>query len=157
MTTPTGLDDLIAADAYCRFLGVRTADRPGPGALEAAPDSSAHPLAVHPDLLLEADDRHFGNERARSLHGGVVAGFLETAARLHIHADLGRPARTLTFACEFLREAKAGEVRARTEILRRGRRLAVARVTAWQDDPLRPVASGHGSFAVWVAPDGETT
>jgi uncharacterized protein (TIGR00369 family) len=106
------------------------------------------PLGVSPDLLLAADDQHIGNRHTLGMHGGVVAAFLEIAGRLHVQAAVQRPATALNFTTEFLREIRGGDVRARTEIVRRGRRLAVVRVTAWLDDPLRPAATGHGAFTL---------
>ncbi len=140
MNSGNTLVELVARDPYAGYLGVRVADQEG--------DSPGGPLAVFPDLLLGTDEQHIGNRHTLGMHGGVVAGFLELAGRLHVCVATGRAATALTFTCEFLREIRDGEVRARTEIVRTGRRLAVARITAWTDDPLRPVATGHGSFAL---------
>jgi uncharacterized protein (TIGR00369 family) len=139
------IEALVAADPWCAYAGVRVA---------GAPDGEeAHGA---PDLILEAAEHHIGNHRTQGIHGGVVAAFLETAGRVQVQAGAGRAVRTLTFTTEFLREAHVGTLTARTHIVRQGRRLAVVRVTAWQDDPGRPVATAHGAFtAVEAAPDAQ--
>jgi acyl-coenzyme A thioesterase PaaI-like protein len=89
-----------------------------------------------------------GNPRIRALHGGVVGAALELTAICEL---LRQPRvvaipRIVTITVEYLRSAQAADLVARAEITRHGRRLASVRVTAWQDDPAKPVAAANALF-----------
>lgn len=96
-------------------------------------------------FCLEPRDGNVGNILLPALHGGVVAAFMETAATLDLarvmHADM--PPRIVDLSIDYLRTARAEKTFARCEVLRRGRRLANVRVSAWQDDPEAPVATAR--------------
>jgi uncharacterized protein (TIGR00369 family) len=100
------------------------------------------------DFVLPGDDDHVGNVEQNSLHGGVIAGFLETAAAQHVERVVGAAVETVSFGTEFVEEARTDDLRARSTVVRRGRRFVVARIDAWQDAPPRAVAIGHGIFRV---------
>lgn len=87
-----------------------------------------------------------GNPRVPAIHGGLIAALMETAMVLEIlrGGDTLALPRIVNFTTEFYRPPGLVETRARAEIIRRGRRLAVLRAKAWQADPARPVAGGHG-------------
>lgn len=74
-----------------------------------------------------------------------MAGFLETAAALHLEYN-GNRVSPVDFTSEFIREALTVDVTARVTVVRRGRRFTVVHVEAWAQDPGRPVAIGHGTF-----------
>ena len=79
-----------------------------------------------------------------------VQGVARAAMGLAVHTVKVRGGDTLAlprivnFTTEFYRPPGLVETKARAEIVRRGRRLAVLRAMAWQADPARPVAGGHG-------------
>ncbi|HEY1734327.1 MAG TPA: hotdog domain-containing protein [Acidimicrobiales bacterium] len=100
------------------------------------------------DFALPGHDGNIGNLERNSLHGGVIAGFLETAAAQHVQQLVGAVVETASFSTEFVREARVDDLLARSTVVRRGRRFVVARVDAWQDGPPRAVAIGHGIFRV---------
>lgn len=88
-----------------------------------------------------------GNPVLPALHGGVVAGFAETAALLHLmftnpHHDGSAP-RGVDFAIDYLRSAKPIDTFARCTTVRQGSRVALVQVTVWQDDPARPIVSAR--------------
>jgi len=82
--------------------------------------------------------------------GGILSSLADTAAVYAVAPDLG-PGRSLTgshFKLNFLRPGRPdeGDLRARAEALRRGRRLAVVRVAIHQGE--RELARGLFTFLV---------
>jgi uncharacterized protein (TIGR00369 family) len=97
-----------------------------------------------------------GNPVLPALHGGVVAGFAETAALLHLvfsnapdadphttQAHEGSAPRGVDFSIDYLRSAKPIDTFARCTTVRQGSRVALVHVTVWQDDPSKPIASAR--------------
>jgi uncharacterized protein (TIGR00369 family) len=125
---------LLERIPYTRFLGitVETVDAQG--------------LLTH----LRFDRRIVGNPNLPAIHGGVIGAFLETAAILELVRQGEGEAlpKPIDLTIDYLRSAKAVDAWARATITKHGRRVANVRVTAWQDDPERPVAAAHGHFLV---------
>jgi uncharacterized protein (TIGR00369 family) len=125
--------DVLDAIPYARFLGaaVERID----GALEC---------------VLPFREEIVGNTMLPAIHGGVIGAFLELTAILRLIDESGtdRVPKPINFAIDYLRSAGPTTTRARADIFKLGRRLAVVHVVAWQDDPARPVASGNGKFLV---------
>jgi uncharacterized protein (TIGR00369 family) len=122
---------VLDAIPYARFLGV-TVDRVD-GGLECV-------LPFREELV--------GNVMLPAIHGGVIGAFLELTAILRLLDESGtdRQAKPINFAIDYLRSAGPATTRARADIFKLGRRVAVVHVVAWQDDRARPVASGNGKF-----------
>jgi uncharacterized protein (TIGR00369 family) len=122
---------VLDAIPYARFLGVGV-DRVN-GVLECV-------LPFREELV--------GNPVLPAVHGGVVGAFLELTAILRLVDESGtdRVPKPINFAIDYLRSAGPTTTRARADIFKFGRRVAVVHVVAWQDDPARPVASGNGKF-----------
>ncbi len=118
---------------YARFLGV-TVERAN-GTLEC---------------VLPFRDEIIGNPILPAVHGGVIGAFLELTAILRLIDESGtdRVPKPINFAIDYLRSAGPMTTRARANLFKFGRRVAVVHVVAWQDDPSRPVASGNGKFLV---------
>jgi uncharacterized protein (TIGR00369 family) len=80
-----------------------------------------------------------------TVHGGALGGLLDAAGQAAVRAGLrpGSGIRTdpLSLTIEYLRAAQERRTYARGTIVRAGRRLANVRVTAWQEDMSRPVAT----------------
>lgn len=125
------MSDILAAIPYARFLGV-TVEHVN-GALECV-------LPFREDLV--------GNPMLPAIHGGVIGAFLELSAILRLIDESGtdRVPKPINFAIDYLRSAGPTATRARADIFKLGRRVAVVHVVAWQDDRARPVASGNGKF-----------
>ena len=123
--------DVLNAIPYARFLGVGIERRDG--VLECV-------LPFRPELI--------GNPILPAVHGGVLGAFLELTALLRLLDESGaeKVARPINFAIDYLRSAGPTTTRARADIFKLGRRIAVVHAVAWQDDPARPVASGNGKF-----------
>ncbi len=124
---------VLDAIPYARFLGV-TMERVD-GALECV-------LPFRQEIV--------GNPILPAIHGGVIGAFLELTATLRVIDESGsdRVPKPINFAIDYLRSAGPTTTRARADIFKFGRRVAVVHVVAWQDDPARPVAAGNGKFLV---------
>jgi uncharacterized protein (TIGR00369 family) len=122
---------VLDAMPYARFLGVQV-DRAS-GTLEC---------------VLPFREEIIGNTILPAIHGGVLGAFLELTAILRLSDESGtdRVPKPINFAIDYLRSAGPATTRARADIFKLGRRVAVVHVVAWQDDPARPVASGNGKF-----------
>jgi uncharacterized protein (TIGR00369 family) len=90
-----------------------------------------------------------GNPLLPALHGGVLAGFGETAMVLHLlatNAELAGVPRSVDFAIAYMRSAKPIDTFAQSTTVRQGNRVALVMVSLWQDDPSRPVVQARGHF-----------
>lgn len=99
-------------------------------------------LPFKPDLI--------GNPVLPALHGGVLAGFAETAMVLHLVSTMGlsdgTPPRGVDFSIDYLRSARPVDTYAQATTVRQGSRVALVQVTVWQDDVHKPVAAARGHF-----------
>lgn len=95
-----------------------------------------------------------GNPALPAIHGGVVAGFMESAALLHLLLvlDQERIPKSIDFSIDYLRSARTIECHAACEVERLGRRVAQVQVRCWQDQVARPVALARAHFLL-AAPD----
>lgn len=125
MAEGTGIE---AITPYARSLGI-TLDRWEDGV---------------PVLTLDFTDIAEG--RPGALHGGVIAGLLETAGYAALSAALTAAGRTaqmkpINIAVQYLATGKPKRSFAHARIARLGRRNANIAVEAWQDDRARLIAS----------------
>ena len=99
-------------------------------------------------LSLPSRDALIGNARLGALHGGVVAGFMESAAMLALllRLDEDRVPRSIDFSIDYLRSAHAEDSYAACAVERLGRRVAQVQIRCWQADPARPVALARAHF-----------
>lgn len=125
------MNHVLAAIPYAGFLGVEV-DRAS-GKLECV-------LPFRQEIV--------GNVMLPAIHGGVIGAFLELTAILRLIDESGTDnvPKPINFAIDYLRSAGPMTTRARADIFKLGRRVAVVHVIAWQDDPTRPVAAGNGKF-----------
>jgi uncharacterized protein (TIGR00369 family) len=107
-----------------------------------ADDAPLFRLPFKPDLI--------GNPVLPALHGGVLAGFAETAMVLHLVSTMGlsdgTPPRGVDFSIDYLRSARPVDTFAQATTIRQGSRVALVQVTLWQDDQTKPVATARGHF-----------
>ncbi|OZA92486.1 MAG: hypothetical protein B7X57_08075 [Erythrobacter sp. 34-65-8] len=114
--------------AYARSLGI---------VIERL-DQGAPVLAMPFDSHVEG--------RPTVLHGGATSGLLENAGYAALRAELHRHGRQVRMkpigiTVQFLTAAKCQTTFAVGHVNRLGRRNANIEVSAWQDDPERPVAT----------------
>ncbi|MBF9150505.1 PaaI family thioesterase [Novosphingobium jiangmenense] len=120
---------------YARSMGMR---------IEGLLDGS-------PLLAMDFSDRAMG--RPGFLHGGAIAGMLEIAAIMALHAELGEEdakvrIKPVNISVEYLRGGVTVETFARGEVIRAGRRIANVRAEAWQADRDKPLASCWMNFLI---------
>lgn len=117
---------------------------------ELTPYATALGIAVErvengaPVLRVEFSDAVQG--RPGALHGGAISGLLETAGYALLKAALAEAGRAaamkpINLTVQFLASGKPRPTFAKARIVKLGRRTANLSVEAWQDDPLRPIAS----------------
>lgn len=120
---------------YARSMGMQIA-----GMLDGAPL-----------VTMDFSDRALG--RPGFLHGGAIAGMLEIAAIMALHAELGDEdakvrIKPVNISVEYLRGGVTVETYARGEVIRAGRRIANVRAEAWQADRAKPLASCWMNFLI---------
>ena len=95
-------------------------------------------------LILAMPYDHGKSGRPGFVHGGALAGLLETIAYQTLAEALGaddRPhLKPVNVTVTFMRGATEATTFARATIERLGRRMANVEAVAWQDDPAKPVA-----------------
>ena len=99
---------------------------------------------------LPFQEKLIGNHLLPALHGGVVAGFMEHSALLHLMVEQAqnRLPKTVDFSLDYLRSAGAKNTYARCEVTRQGRRVAHVQIVCWQDNPDKPVAAARVHFVL---------
>lgn len=143
--TPTSLDTLIReahrsgdylplleAIPYARLLGIRC----------QGGDTLTFHLPPNPDTI--------GNPLLPALHGGVIAGFMEHAALLHLLIAMKIPhlPKIIDFSTDYLRAGLYRDTFAQCQVWRQGRRVANVAVTAWQTAQTEPIATARVHFKV---------
>lgn len=117
---------------YVDYLGVRVA-----------------PDAAQPLYRLPYQPKLIGNPWLPALHGGVIAGFAETAAMLHLvqNAAGAKLPKGIDFSIDYLRSGRPEETFAACELVRVGARVALVLVRCWQSrGPSQPIAVARGHF-----------
>jgi uncharacterized protein (TIGR00369 family) len=125
------------------------------------------------ELLVEGAHHRFklpfredliGDSTLPALHGGVIAGFMESSAQLHLLLALAdrRLPKNIDFSIDYLRSGNAADTFADCEVMRQGRRVAQVQIRCWQyeraDDAVaagrtRAIAVGRAHFL--LASEGE--
>ncbi|MFA7553627.1 MAG: PaaI family thioesterase [Spongiibacteraceae bacterium] len=97
---------------------------------------------------LPKNDDNLGNPRLPAIHGGVMGGFLETAAALYVmmHADVIKVPKVIDFSIDYIRPGRHTDSFARCNIVRQGRNIANVSITAWQAQEDKPIATARAHF-----------
>ncbi len=79
-------------------------------------------------------EKLIGNPRLPAIHGGVIAGFAESAAMLHLIQTLrgNKLPKSIDFSIDYLRAGRPEETFASCEVVRLGSRVAMVQVRCWQ-------------------------
>jgi uncharacterized protein (TIGR00369 family) len=125
------LETALKQIPYAQFLGISCREEAG-----------------EPLFVLPFKQDNIGNVLLPAIHGGVIGGFLENAALLHLlwAREASESPKIIDFSLDYLRSAGPAELFARCEIVRQGKRVANVLITAWQDDASKPVASARAHF-----------
>lgn len=126
-------DGLIESIPYARLIGIRC--------LRLGDDAIFH-LPANPDNI--------GNPTLPALHGGVIAGFMEHSALLHLLMFMGLPhmPKIIDFSIDYLRAGHFRDTYAQCQVWRQGRRVANVAITAWQTTRAEPIATARAHFKV---------
>ncbi|CAN7747466.1 thioesterase family protein [Pseudorhodoferax sp. LjRoot39] len=117
---------------YADYLGIRLAE-----------GGSA------PVFRLPYQAKLIGNPQLPALHGGVVAGFAESAATLHLISAVGgaKFPKCIDFSIDYLRSGRPEDTYASCETVRLGARVALVTVRCWQGNgPSQPITVARGNF-----------
>ncbi|NBF01359.1 PaaI family thioesterase [Pseudomonas sp. Fl5BN2] len=103
---------------------------------------------------LPANKDNIGNPLLPALHGGVIAGFMELAAALHLLIFTGSPGvpKIIDFSLDYLRAGQFRDTFARCQVCRQGRRVANVAITAWQSNADEPIATARAHFKIEESP-----
>ncbi|MEB0078941.1 PaaI family thioesterase [Pseudomonas sp. CCI3.2] len=99
---------------------------------------------------LPANSDNIGNPLLPAIHGGVIAGFMELAAAMHllIATDSGAVPKIIDFSVDYLRAGHVRDTYAQCQVWRQGRRVANVAVTAWQTLSAEPIATARAHFKI---------
>ena len=99
---------------------------------------------------LPAQADNIGNPVLPALYGGVIAGFMEHAAHLHLLMFMGSAhlPKTIDFSVDYLRAGHFRDTFAQCQVWRPGRRVANVAITAWQTTQSEPIATARAHFKV---------
>ncbi|ELQ17735.1 hypothetical protein A986_08412 [Pseudomonas fluorescens BRIP34879] len=99
---------------------------------------------------LPANKDSIGNPILPALHGGVIAGFMELSAALHLLVSTGAPGlpKIIDFSLDYLRAGQFRDTYATCQVWRQGRRVANVSVTAWQSAAAEPIATARAHFKI---------
>jgi len=124
---------LLASIPYAQLIGVECS-REGDGLL----------------FRLPANQDNIGNPLLPAIHGGVIAGFMELAAAVHLLIATGVPSvpKIIDFSLDYLRAGQFRDTYARCQVWRQGRRVANVAITAWQDVEAEPIATARAHFKI---------
>lgn len=99
---------------------------------------------------LPANKDNIGNPLLPAIHGGVIAGFMELAAVMHllIATGSGSVPKIIDFSVDYLRAGLFRDTYAQCQVWRQGRRVANVSVTAWQSTADEPIATARAHFKI---------
>lgn len=125
INTPEAFEHLLDQSPYARTIGMKI--QLTEGQLEFY-----LPFAPH----------NIGNDQMPALHGGLIGGFMEMAAIMHMVCiqDDAKTPKTVDFSIDYLRPGFARDLYAACSVTKHGKQVANVQVTAWQESPDKPVA-----------------
>lgn len=103
------------------------------------------------DVIFKLPDNpsNIGNPILPAVHGGVVGGFMEMSAALHLLMMLDTPAmpKIVDFSLDYLRAVRGGrDTFAECQVIRQGSRVANVIINAWQTKREEAVATARAHF-----------
>jgi uncharacterized protein (TIGR00369 family) len=96
-------------------------------------------------FTLPPNRNNIGNASLPALHGGVIAGFMEMSASLHILLTQNTTTvpKVVDFAIDYLSPGRLQESYAECRVIRQGKKIINASVIAWQDHKDKPIATAR--------------
>lgn len=107
-----------------------------------------HAMDLQPTFILPANKDNIGNPMLPAIHGGVIAGCMETAAALHLLMTMESIAlpKIIDFSIDYLRAGRLQDTFVSCQVWRQGSRVANVAINAWQTDPSEPIATARAHF-----------
>ncbi|ROM74982.1 thioesterase [Pseudomonas brassicacearum] len=99
---------------------------------------------------LPANKDNIGNPLLPAIHGGVIAGFMELSAAIHLLIVTGGSGvpKIIDFSLDYLRAGQFRDTYAKCQVWRQGRRVANVAITAWQEAEAEPIATARAHFKI---------
>jgi len=99
---------------------------------------------------MPANKDNIGNPILPAIHGGVIAGFMELSAALHLLVFTGSAGvpKIIDFSLDYLRAGQYRDTYAKCQVWRQGRRVANVAITAWQSTQSEPIATARAHFKI---------
>lgn len=96
-------------------------------------------------FTLPANKSNIGNPTLPAIHGGVLGGFIEQSAQLHLLMVMEKPSfpKVVDLSIDYLSAGLFRDSFAECKVLRMGRRIANVSVTVWQARKDEPVATAR--------------
>lgn len=103
------------------------------------------------DVIFKLPDNpsNIGNPILPAVHGGVVGGFMELSAAMHLlmFLDTPRMPKIVDFSLDYLRAARGGkDTFAECQVIRQGSRVANVIINAWQTRREEAIATARAHF-----------
>lgn len=97
---------------------------------------------------LPENNDNIGNPILPAIHGGVIGGFMELSASLHLLMTMDSVAmpKMIDFSLDYLRAGRAQDTYAECQVWRQGKRVANVAITAWQTTRAHPIATARAHF-----------
>ena len=85
-----------------------------------------------------------------AIHGGVIGGFLENAAVMHLMWTMESTSmpKIIDINIDYMLSGRPETTFAACEIVKQGKRIANVQIKAWQSDPDRPIAIARSHFKI---------
>ena len=126
-------DALISLIPYAKLIGIEC-------------------LRLGEDMVfrLPASKDNIGNPILPAIHGGVIAGFMEHSALLHLlmFMEIPHMPKIIDFSIDYLRAGHYRDTYVQCQVWRQGRRVANVAMTAWQTSQSEPIATARAHFKV---------
>ncbi len=126
-------DAILAAVPYAKLIGVQMEEN-SEGLL----------------FTLPFQQKNIGNAALPALHGGVIGGFMENAALLHLIwcLESDRLPKVIDFSLDYIRPGRPQTLYAACRVTKQGKRIANVQIESWQADREKPVAVARSHFKV---------
>mgnify|MGYP003700596895 CR=1 FL=1 len=97
---------------------------------------------------LPATEDNVGNPTLPAIHGGVIGGFMETAAILHLMSVAENDAvpKIIDFSLDYLRPGRLRDSFCQCRVIRQGRKIANVSIECWQTAQSEPIAMARAHF-----------
>lgn len=91
---------------------------------------------------------NIGNPVLPAIHGGVIGGFMELSAMMHllVKSETPKIPKIVDFSLDYLRAGRFQDTFAECQVRRQGNRVANVSINAWQVDRNNPIATARAHF-----------